>query len=289
MHMQLDIALGERLRSLFPRGQPNETAFRKMVAALNTKYDVGLPSWIFGYADDQTVLSDRFPSVSFGLNRDSLRLSAIGQDACEVLTQRGYLLQAALIRELQCPVQVVDRSGEHALSYSRMPLRYYMRRLVVGKTRVDSYWWRSASTNNGQWSENAKFRLAHLLGNALWEQACFLMDQGDELGGDIGEWLESMVGSEDPRTNWTLRSQFKLRLGIECVAVGDGHTAVRSTGTQGLRVMLRDVDFTAKADIQGLWWAGRGRIEGCGLLQRSRRTDIRRLALAGENTEADPS
>lgn len=289
MFQQYDIALGPALRGLFPQGIPSETHLRKLIARINTAHGIGLPSWVFGYNDDGKAMSDRFPCVSFGMNDRSLRITAIGLSACEVMASSAWKIQAALIKELQEPVQMHDRSAAHEIhSVGGAPVRYHLRRLCVGKTKPDSFWWRQTkemSSNGLPWSDKAKRLLTHMVGNAIYDQAVFLLRDGDTVEGDIGEWLESMGATEDGPGTRSLRDQFKLRLGINITGIGD-FTAVRSTGSQGLRVMLKNVELTTRAEIAGSWWIGRGRIEGSGVLTRSRRMPVQlsddEAAQAGE-------
>lgn len=275
MYQQIVLNLGERARNLFPGGRPDGRAFRKLIAALDTKYRMDIPSWFFGYQQDGQVASDHFPVISLGTTSNgSLCMKALGPQACELLVQKGWQIQAALMREAEEPIRAHDQSGEHTIDpVIGTPRRYFAHRIVIGKATPDSFWWRNAKAQDGSesgWSEQSMLHLSHVIGKAIYDQSAMLLRSGDSVGGEIGEWLESRLGTSNPATNHKLRYELKMRLGLKVVAIG-GHTYIRSTGKSGLRVMLKDVEIEGRCDLGGPWLVGSNRIEGYGWLNKSSR------------------
>lgn len=151
-------------------------------------------------------------------------------------------------------------------------MAHHIHRLVVGKTVPTSLWWRAVKRieAGGTWEQREFDALADLLAGGVFEQAQALLAEGDEVRGELGEWLEHKLATNPAKEVLPL---FKKRLGLKVRSIG-GHTATRPTGPQGLRVMLKSVDFTMTAKLDGPWIVGRNRIEGYGLIRVSRRIPI---------------
>jgi len=276
MYQLIDLKLGPLASALFPESRPSARGLRKLLAKLNTQLNLGLPDWFFGYGEDGKCLGTR-PNILISENiaPNSLRLTASGPQACELLAQKGWLIQAALMRASGEPVPSSDRSGPHAISTIAGPSRsYYMYRMAVGNTLPKSFWWRESQTAESGWSDQAYMRLAHVIAESIYLQAADMIRAGDTIEGDIGEWLESRLGDQNPEANHQLCREFKLRAGLKVTSIGSGNSCVRSTGSRGLKILLRDVEFQARCDLNGPWAVGANRIEGFGQIRKSTRQQV---------------
>lgn len=274
MYRQMDIQVpGPDAKPVFHGSNPDGRDLRKVLAKLNTEYQIGLPPWFFGYAEDGNPDSSAQPRISMGKNAmGSLRIIALGGEASQMLLEKSGPIQAALIQASGTLVQASLRGGAHAIESSagkgNAQAAHHLRRLVVGSTRHTSKWWTSAKRveSGGQWESSDLSMLEDMIAAGIFDQARALLEEGDEIGGELGEWLESKLATDGPATALAL---FKQRIGLRALSIG-GHTAVRHTGANGLRVMLKDVRISMTAKLEGPWIVGRNRIEGYGLVQSSR-------------------
>lgn len=275
MYRQMDILIPEDIKkNVFPARNPTGKDLRKVLARLNTSHQIGLPSQFFGYDTNGRPDFAARPHFTMGANASgSLRVTAIGPLACETLLDKSGSIQAAFIREFESRIQASLRSGPHAISSTggngHIPIQYRIHRTVVGKTTHDSWWWRSAKRveAGGVWSERDHGKLADLIANGIFEQAAELLQAGDEIEGDLGEWVEAIQRNKEPKMAKML---FKKRMGLKVTAI-EGYTLYRASGPQGLRVMLKGIELSMNADLQGPWIVGRNRIEGFGIVRPSRR------------------
>ncbi len=290
MYRQLDIQLptgpGPRV---FHSPTPSGRDLRKVLARLNTEYEMGLPAWFFGYGEDGKPDCNTRPQITMGDNAPgSVRILALGPQASDLLNEKSGTIQAALIRASQQLVHASMRSGPHKIDDLKgvgSPTRHYrLHRLVVGKTTHESFWWRSAKRveAGGDWSERDFVALSRLIGTGILEQAQTLLQGGDDIGGGLGEWLETKLATDDTKDSRTL---FMNRLGVKVTGIA-GWTAHRATGPQGLRVMLKGVEFTAAAGLEGPWVVGRNRIEGYGLIRRSSNPPVLQAQAQAHTLEA---
>lgn len=278
MYRQMDIKVPKKgATPVFQGSNPNGRDLRKVLAKLNTDYEIGLPPWFFGYGEDGKPDSRARPRISMGDNDPgSLRIIALGAEASDLLLAKSGAIQVALIRACGTLVHASMRSGPHSIRVSpndgRAPTTHTLHRLVVGKTKCTSNWWRAVKRieAGGEWRESEFAMLGDLITTSIFEQARALLDEGDEVEGDLGEWLEGELAKDDAKNVF---SRFKTRLGLKVHSIG-GHTATQSTGSQGLRVMLKNIDVTMVAKLDGPWIAGRNRIEGYGLIRASRRAPV---------------
>lgn len=272
MYRQMDIWVPGR-ESGTQQSRTTGRDLRKLLARLNTEHQIGLPPQFFGYDESGAPDFTARPNFMLGENsRDSVRIVAIGPEASQTLLETSGPIQAALIRDYKTLVHATMRGGAHAIEptggngYARC--RYHAHRIVVGKTTFESWWWRSAAQFDavGQWSARDHLRLADLIATGIFEQARTLLLSGDEVEGEMGEWLERCIATEEPKV---AQMMFTRRLGVQVESIA-GYTAHRATGPRGLRVMLKGVEFTMAAHMQGPWVVGRNRIEGNGLIRMSR-------------------
>lgn len=275
MYRQMDIQVPTFTEtSPFHGARPTGRDLRKVLAKLNTEHQLGLPGWFFGYGPDGKPDNSAQPRITMGNNsQGSLRIVAIGSEASDLLLEKCGPIQAAMIRACDTLVHANMRSGPHILDASAgngfAKTDYWMHRVVVGKTHYESFWWRSAHRveAGGAWAEKDFALLSDIIADGIFEQARLQLQAGDELHGELGEWLENKLATEDAKT---AQSLFKKRLGVTVLGI-KGHTAHRATGPQGVRVMLKDVEFTMAARLEGPWIVGRNRIEGFGTVQIARR------------------
>lgn len=287
MYQLIDFKFGPRASALFPESRPTARGLRKLLAKLNTQLNLGLPDWFFGYGVDGKCLGTR-PTILISENiaPDSLRITAIGPQACELLVQKGWLIQAALMRASDEPVASKDRAGAHAISPISGPsMSYYMYRMAVGNTLPKSFWWRESQTAGSGWSDQAHMRLAHVIAESIYLQASDWIRAGDTIEGEIGDWLESRLGDQNPEGNHQLCREFKLRVGLKVTSIGHGNSCVRSTGSRGLKILLRDVEFQTRCDIRGPWAVGANRIEGFGQIRKSTRSRLVPQGTVSADTE----
>lgn len=282
MYAEIDFRLSpEASQQLFRGGEPTGVLIRKLLSRLDEVHDLGLPSWFFGYNENGQADGACSHRVYMGRNMDplSFRIGGIGVQACDLLRSKGALIQSAMIRETKSLVQAHLRSGEHQVDVNSFPRSYHIRRLVVGKTHPDSFWWKSANAVNAGacWKDVGAQALSDLIADGLFDQFVMLTNEGDEVYGAHAQRLQYKLDGlatsgldERPRQILLAKKGFRTALGVKVVAVS-GHTVHRSSGPQGLRVMLKSVEFTMHADLAGPWQIGRNRIESMGLIRRSAR------------------
>lgn len=265
MWAELDFILNPDAESrLFGSQGRTERGFRKTLAALNTKYGIGLSSDFFGYTDEGIANPHGESTTAIGTTPRGLRLIATGSSACEHLSDRSGAIHAALMQEAMQILPMASRSGEHTAWLTPFGRPFFIKALMVGKTKGDNFWFQAARAvqNGSTWLKEADRKLPNVIGRSLMRQAVFLAKEGDELEGNVAELLgKSIAGGRHWNETGT---EFGQRLGIKMHAVGD-HTYVRH-GPVGLRVMLKNVEFTMRGDFGGPWFVGRLKIEGQGQL-----------------------
>lgn len=247
----------------------SERGFRKTLAALNTKYVIGLPAAFFGYTDEGVANPAGDTTIGIGVTRNGLRLVATGSSACRLLEDRAGAIGAALMFESQAMIPMTSRSGEHAADFRPYTSPFYVQSLCVGKSTKDNFWFQAAKAvqDGSTWLKAADRKLPLTIGRSLMRQAVLLCNEGDDLEGSVGDLLARAVTGEQDWRETGLK--FGQRLDVRVHAVG-GHTYV-PVGPVGHRLVLKDVEFTMKVALVGPWFVGRLKIEGRGQVQPSTR------------------
>lgn len=251
-------------KRLFGENGKTRYGFRKTLAALNTKHNIGLPSWAFGYLEDggHTANSDR--TLAMGTTERGLRLAALGSTACQMLAERSGSIHAALMIEGGAIFRMFPRSGEHEASFLPFARHYAIPMLVLGKSTKDNFWIKAlrAVEAGSSWKAEADRKLPNAIGRSLMRQAVGLINDGDDIEGNMGAFLAASIAGEK---HWhETGTEFGQRLDIKIDSVG-GHTLVKDADI-AYRVGLRNVQFTMRASLDGLWYLGRQKIEGRGLM-----------------------
>lgn len=271
MQVQLDFNLpAGAVERIFPGGVTSPYHFRKMLAKLDTDLHLGLPSWFFGYPEDEEAGHGGDPVITIGISSKGLKIVGYGQQACALVSEKAGALQVALIHATGGLVRAHIREQEHAFDFRPFPMRYYMPRLVVGKTRPDTLWWSLAKQVDAgsPWHRVADRKLPWQILNGLREMTLTLLQCGDDVEGSAA----SLVGREfqNPETKKFVYQQLRDRLKIEVHNVA-GHEVVRANGPAGTRLCLRHVEFSMNAELTGAWTIGHDRISGSGTILPSTR------------------
>lgn len=279
MYRQMDIQLNPQVASkLFFGDRLTGMRVRKLLSRLQTEYDLGLQPWFFGYGNDGKP-DQRAPlrMSMAGAMGDTVRLVAFGPMACKLLAQKAAAIQVAFIREGGSVVPVNIRSGEHGIERVQGVRRYFVPRMVLGKTAPDSFWWRCAKQVENQgakWMEIAGEQLGHTIAEGIVTQCFDLLAAGDHIEGDHAEvvaqnWqrLKSIEDlGERKKERRVVLDVIKAAMDLRVTSV-TGHSAYMATGPQGLRVLLKNIEFTVSAQLTGAWMVGRNKIEGMGAIR----------------------
>lgn len=265
MWRQIDFNVNpEAEKRLFGVAGRSERAFRKTLAALNTKHKIGLPPEFFGYGDDGQANPAGDTTIGIGYTHRGLRLVATGSTACELLGDRAGAIHAALMLEAGTILPISDRTGEHTANFLPFERPFFIQSLMVGKKTSDNFWFQAAKAvqAGSSWLKEADRKIPNVIGRSLMRQAVLLINDGDDLEGNVGTHLApSLVG----KRHWNeTGAEFGQRLGIKLHAVG-GHTYVRH-GPVGSRLVLKNVELSMRAEFGGPWFVGRLKIEGRGQL-----------------------
>lgn len=267
------------LRLFGPRGQ-NRTFLRKKLAALNTQYRIGLPHEFFGYRADGQANDQGETTIGIGTYAGGLRFVAIGSQASELLQEKAPRIHSALINETNSLIPMHVRSGEHGLEFVPYERRMAIRSLCVGHARKGNYWYGAAEAaqKGAAWLDLVDRKVPDYLIKCIMKQGVILAQNGDDcIGG-----LEPLIIKALPvKGSWSeAHSELKAKLGIKLLSVA-GHTWMKREKGSAL-VVLRDVEFTVRANLVGPWFAGRMKIEGRGeLINATHHTNLVH-AIAGE-------
>lgn len=264
--------------NLFGEAGRSERGFRKLLAALSTRHHIGLPPDFFGYTDEGVPNPKGEATIIMAYSRRGMRLVGIGTSACALLYEKIGAIHAAMMTHANCIIRLTERSGQHAADFTPIFRRYYLRSLMLGKAKAGSFWIRAADAvkAGSSWQAEADRMLPKMLGQHLLRQLVLLDRGGDGVEGNVTESLALALRGEE---SWQTAGQaFGRRLGIQVHSVA-GHTFAR-VGGGGVRVVLKDIEFTMKANFEGQWFLGRDRIEGSGELQPATREWVQAKAAA---------
>jgi hypothetical protein len=154
------------------------------------------------------------------------------------------------------------KSGEHGFELLPHERRMVIRSLCVGHARKGNYWFGAAeAVQMGEsWLSKVDRKIPNYLTQCILKQGVILAQNGDDCTGG----LEPLVIKALPvKSTWSpAHSELKSRLAIKVLGV-DGHTWLKRENGSSLLV-LRDVEFTIRAQMTGPWFAGRMKIEARG-------------------------
>lgn len=260
---RLDFPLTETTeQQLFRGGRRESASFRKLIAALNTKYNIGLPASAFGYKDNGESDSQAEICIGYGTTGRGLSITAVGIEAAELLSDRSGAINAALMHAAGALIPMHARTGEHEANFLPSPMPFYIHNLMLGKGRSTCFWKRAADNVHAgsNWLAEADRKIKKSIGTGLMRQAVLLGRMNDSLEGNVASLIaRSMVDG----VHWNeTGAEFGDRLGIEIKTIG-GHTFVNHGGG-GHRLVLKNVEFTMKADFTGPWFVGRLKLESQG-------------------------
>jgi hypothetical protein len=245
--------------------------WRKKLAALNTKYKIGLSSNSFGYTSDGAFCQSNEDTLSFavkgGAVPSTVRLVASSSAAAQELEDVSHAILAALIMETRSNVQMFARSGEYSAARLPYPKSYMLGQLVVGdKGKPGRTLWTDMvdQVRTGKpWPEVADRALPRLIADAITDTLREDMDAGCDPEGSVAERLASMIHSE---TNYhVMYRAMRDLLGVRVTQVEQTFTLTREfRGKKIPRYLLVGVHFTAKVDLAGAFFAGKDRVNGYG-------------------------
>jgi hypothetical protein len=251
--------------NLFAGTGRSERGFRKLLANLSTRHDIGLPPDFFGYTEEGEPNPKGEATIIMAYTRRGLRLVGIGHTACALLRDKIGSIHAAMMTHANSIIRVARRSGQHAVDLTPFAKPYYLKSLMLGKAKAGSFWIRAADAvkAGSSWETEVGRILPKMIGQHLLRQLVQLHREADGVDGNVMECLAQALHGEE---SWQDAGQaFGRRLGIQVHRVG-GHTFAK-VGAGGGRVVLKDIEFTMKANFEGPWFLGRHRIEGNGELQ----------------------
>lgn len=253
------------VHKLFGTNGKTAKAFRKCMAALDTKHGIGLPPVFFGYGDDGTPNSKGDTIFAMGYTHNGLRILANSSTAVDILAQKIGSIHAALMVESNCIIPLNQRSGEHSANFVPFQRHFFIRTLVLGHHEETSFWCRAARAveAGSTWLQEADRKLPLSIGSGVMRQAVGLLQEGDDLDGNIQSLLAKSISGGQ---HWAETGQeFGRRLGVKMHAVG-GHTYIPIGSHRVGRVALKNVEFSMRGDLDGPWLIGRLKIEAGGEL-----------------------
>jgi hypothetical protein len=269
MWHQLDFNLSADAEHRLFQGRPRSPmAFRKLLAALSTKYQIGLPSQFFGYGQDGAPDPQAEITFSMGWSPNGLFILAIGSPSAQVLINRAGAINAALMHEAQALIPMHSRGGAHDAHLLPFPRRYFINNLSVGRQERNSFWMHAAQAvqAGSSWETEAGAKIAKSISRGLMRQAVYLAREGDDVEGSLSGALAGSLEGERPWVETGM--EFEKRLNVTLHKVG-GHTYVKDD--HRTRLVLKSLEFTMQADLGGPWLVGRLKIEGQGILRLSSR------------------
>lgn len=267
MWHQLDFRLSAEAESRLFKGKPRSPmAFRKLLAAMSTRHQIGLPSQFFGYGEDGKPDSKAQITFSMGWSPNGLFILAIGSAAAEVLINRAGAINAAMMHEAQALIPMNSRNGDHEAHLLPFPRRYFINNLAVGKQARDSFWMRASDAvqAGSTWEAQAGRKIATTISRGLMRQAVTLVREGDDLDGSLSAVLAGSIAGD--RAWFETGQELQKRLNVTLHRVG-GHTYVKDEHRS--RLVLKSLEFTMQAELGGPWLVGRLKIEGQGILRLS--------------------
>jgi hypothetical protein len=266
--------------SLFGSGGRSPTLFRKSLAALNMRYSLGLPPEFFGYKALGLANDTGETTIGIGTFKNGLRLVAVGSQSCELLQDRAPLIHSALIRQTNELVAMNVRSGEHGFEILPYERSMVIRNLCVGHARSGDYWYGAAekAQKGESWMHLGERKIPNYLIQCIMTQGRLLAQNGDDCPGGLEDYI---IKAMPTKGSWSdSHSELKSRLAIKLHSVA-GHTWVKRDKASSL-VVLKDVEFTIRANLSGPWFAGRMKIEARGEFLNATRQASQEFALATE-------
>lgn len=267
--IHLPLKTEAEFRLFGPTGR-NRTVFRKKLAALNTKYQLGLPPEFFGYSADGLTNDRGETTIGIGTYAAGLRLVAIGSMACELLQDKAPRIHSALINEANALIPLNVRSGEHAFELLPYERHMVIRSLCVGHARKGDYWYGAAeAAKNGEsWLTLVDRKVPNYLTQCIVKQGVLLAQNGDDCHGGLEPYI---IKALPAKGSWSeAHSELKTKLGIKLKSVAGSTWLKRENGNA--LVVLRDVEFSIRANMIGPWFAGRMKIEARGEFVNATRT-----------------
>ncbi len=283
---------GFAARRMFPGDQqPNSREWRKLLASMNGRYGMGLPPEFFGangFQEDGSPLVGGASEARYVLRRTAggVAIVALGASACAMLGQKAGLIHACLIRDCETMVPMTDRQGEHRISLSPWAKGYYIHELALGKGGYGK-WQQMAKDLQGRgWTEGAGKEVALALYSSLQRQCVFLLNEGDEIDDEdglpqlaVGSLLQTALSGE---ASWSqIGARFMSALDVQVRSIGR-HTFVPWGPCSKHHLVLRGVEFTMRASIDGPLFLGRMRIEGKGMVVPATGSWIHSIGSAGD-------
>lgn len=251
-------------QQLFGSAGRSERGFRKLLAALDTQYRIGLPPAFFGYTSEGIPDPKGNTTIGMGYTHHGLKIVATGSTACKMLADRSGAIHAALMMAAQTIIPMHQRSGEHSAWFQPFERPFYVKSLGVGNGNRENFWTIAAKRVNegSSWLSEAERKIPNVMGRSLMRQAVLLINDGDELEGNVSELLaKSTIGGRHWNETGT---EFGQRLAIKLRSVG-GYTFMPAGGSRG-GLVLKDVEFTMCGAFEGPWFLGRLKIEARGQL-----------------------
>jgi hypothetical protein len=273
MWAEVNFKLSEQAEhALFGSAGRSPRAFRKMLAALDTKYGIELGPDFFGYAEDGGPKTSGEVDTTTGIGRtpNGLKIVTIGMKATARLHKKAPLIHSALINQAACMIPMSSRAGEHSANFLPFERRMVIRNLCVGHARPGDFWFAtSEAVNKGAtWVELADRKIPKFIGRALMRQAVLHANEGDDLEGNVANLLAQSI--TEGRHWRETGEEFGQRLGIKLLGV-KGHTYIKIADVRPA-IILKDVEFSMRGEFTGPWLLGKLKIEAQGLLLKSTRT-----------------
>lgn len=308
MWMQANFIVGEDALGRLLSGVRTAQAARKWLASAVTRYGIKLDPCVFGY-DAEGVTRHTPCHIGIGVRRSAVSLHAVGQANIDLLSPHLPLIQAALIQDARTFVRADVQSGECRLEFTRAPLQYFLRGVYVSrpdfkKDRLVGIWDSLGGDDSVRLAApEFKKAVAEVIDRSLSRQIRMLMLRGelkpfdgmeqDQLTLDGG--CEQSDGYLDSLRALLavngVQAEPRAMLGVEVEDIRACTWVAASSSKRGIaRLQLRDVAFTAKARLQGLWLAGMALSFGDGVVgfeprgQLSHKRDMLglRTSVAGE-------
>ena len=263
MWTQIDFSLTPKANESLFGGEPRTgRTFRKLLAELDTKHGIGLPSSFFGYGPDGLVDPGADITIVMGYTHGGLRLVGLGYAACKLINDRAGAINAALMHAANALIPMNVRGGEHGATLLPFARNYYLKSMAVGKSQKKCIWndFADQVKAGAKWYEVADRMLPLFISRSLLRQAVLLIREGDDINGNVEPLLAKSEQGEVP---WKDTGKtFGNRLGVKVHNV-ETHTFA-DLGDGRHRLILKGVEFTMRAELEGPWFIGRLKMQGNG-------------------------
>lgn len=271
MWTQADFNLSCRAEAaLFGDRGRHERAFRKLLAALDSRHAIGLPPSFFGYAADGKPDPAGYTAIGMGRTKNGLRILATGAAASQVLQDRIGAIHAALMITAETIIPLNMRSGAHEANFLPFERGCYIHNLAVGKISSTCFWSQIAEKvkAGSTWEAEASRAIQRSVGDGLFQQARMLLEQGDDVHGNVEPMFSPLIEGE--ATFLSTIKAFQERLCVRLHKV-HGHTYAKVGDGGAARLVLKGVEVTMKGHFTGAWSIGRLKIEARGQLLEAQR------------------